>query len=426
MSRRLLRAPLAPSLKVLGVLTLAAVTAGAQTSSESFWSMRFNFTPPGARSGGIGGAFIALADDATAAESNPAGLTVLLYPQVSIEAKRMRNGAPLFPVTEDVFGPGTFDRSRVPVVTSPTFASAVYPVGRGTLAAFRHEVVNYRNDVHYGFIPPDGQYVSTSRLQLDVKVVNTGVAYARRIGTNMSLGASAGVASLTMRQDQDYVRDLYWADSPDEVDPPIYVDHETALQEGRDGRGRSLFANVGGIVRFGEAFALGATYKLRRPVNDLREVTTGFQSYEGAAMHYSFNSPFSFDVPDAIGAGISSRIGERVTLAADAEWIMYSQLTRELGDWQAKDGLDVRAGAEYVHVVAMTPVAFRAGAARIAPSTMTFFEGTATADLYKEQYIGSVGLGSVLARRWQVDIATEFGDARTSATIALVYFFGRT
>jgi hypothetical protein len=47
----------------------------------------YNFSVPGARSLAMGGAFVGLADDATAAYANPAGLTVLLQPEVSLEGR---------------------------------------------------------------------------------------------------------------------------------------------------------------------------------------------------------------------------------------------------------------------------------------------------------------------------------------------------
>ena len=46
----------------------------ALTDEEIFRDFRFNFLNPGARALGLGGAFIAAADDATAAEANPAAL----------------------------------------------------------------------------------------------------------------------------------------------------------------------------------------------------------------------------------------------------------------------------------------------------------------------------------------------------------------
>jgi long-chain fatty acid transport protein len=75
---------------------VGAVLALALSASNPLWSQpndeinaytQFNFTSPGARSLALGGAFIALADDATAAFTNPSGLVSLSRPEVSIEGR---------------------------------------------------------------------------------------------------------------------------------------------------------------------------------------------------------------------------------------------------------------------------------------------------------------------------------------------------
>src|ERR1700740_416976 len=72
----------------LAICALATVPLAAQnTDIESLAGLQFNFGNPGARSLGMGGAFLGLADDASAAEANPAGLTILRKPEVSIEAR---------------------------------------------------------------------------------------------------------------------------------------------------------------------------------------------------------------------------------------------------------------------------------------------------------------------------------------------------
>ena len=72
----------------IGVALLgAASTASAITDTETNASIPFNLANPGARSMGMGGAFVGLADDATAAYTNPAGLTQLVTPEVSIELR---------------------------------------------------------------------------------------------------------------------------------------------------------------------------------------------------------------------------------------------------------------------------------------------------------------------------------------------------
>ena len=65
---------------------MGASSAYAITDSETNASIPFNLSAPGARSMGMGGAFLGLADDATAAYTNPAGLTQLVTPEVSAEA----------------------------------------------------------------------------------------------------------------------------------------------------------------------------------------------------------------------------------------------------------------------------------------------------------------------------------------------------
>ena len=71
----------------LVVAMLAAGAVGAQVLDEANAGVQFNFTPPGARSLAMGGAFLGLADDATAAYTNPAGLTTLRNPEVGLEVR---------------------------------------------------------------------------------------------------------------------------------------------------------------------------------------------------------------------------------------------------------------------------------------------------------------------------------------------------
>ena len=67
-------------------LAAALIAAGgfAQATPSTF---EFSFSNPGARSLGLGGAFTALADDATAAFANPAGLVQLGSLEVSAEIR---------------------------------------------------------------------------------------------------------------------------------------------------------------------------------------------------------------------------------------------------------------------------------------------------------------------------------------------------
>src|SRR5215472_10782626 len=122
--------------KLFILIALIAVPAVAQnTDIESLSGLQFNFGNPGARSLGMGGAFLGLADDASAAEANPAGLTILRKPEISIEARNYLESQ-LFTTT------GTFpDVTRTAFNhysrrAELTFASAVYPIGNFTIGAY--------------------------------------------------------------------------------------------------------------------------------------------------------------------------------------------------------------------------------------------------------------------------------------------------
>jgi hypothetical protein len=58
-------------------LFFAYTGAWAVVIGPDILGVDFRFNNPGARANAMGGAFIGLADDATAAYTNPAGLTIL-------------------------------------------------------------------------------------------------------------------------------------------------------------------------------------------------------------------------------------------------------------------------------------------------------------------------------------------------------------
>jgi len=120
------------------VILLTPTIHFAQTNIETFSQLQFNFNNPGARAAGIGGAFIAIADDATAAEANPAGLTALIQPEISAELKAVQYSRNIFNFSSEgsqgsfsLVGKD-FDNS----IVSPSFFSLVYPLSNITFSVF--------------------------------------------------------------------------------------------------------------------------------------------------------------------------------------------------------------------------------------------------------------------------------------------------
>ena len=123
---------------------LAAGSVCAQTELPP--TFEFSFSNPGARSMGFGGAFAALADDATAAFANPAGLVQLAAPEVSIEGRSWSYSSPYVSggriwgqstgIGQDSTAglrTGTSDKD----LTGLSYLSFVYPTGRWSIAYAR-------------------------------------------------------------------------------------------------------------------------------------------------------------------------------------------------------------------------------------------------------------------------------------------------
>src|SRR5882762_5680207 len=82
--------PVRVALSLVVAMFTLATTAAAQTNDEIFPTLQWNFSTPGARANGMGRTFIGMADDASAAVTNPAGLISLTKPQVYAEYKNTR------------------------------------------------------------------------------------------------------------------------------------------------------------------------------------------------------------------------------------------------------------------------------------------------------------------------------------------------
>src|SRR5262245_202476 len=135
---------------MISAIAIAATGTTAAAQSTAQIPLQFDFLNPGARSLGLGSAFLAVADDATAAFTNPAGLTQLIRPEVSAEVRYRRLDTPFLVggrlsgfVTnigaDNVFGP--VYSTSIDSAIRPYFLSFVYPRRRWTLAGYRHELV---------------------------------------------------------------------------------------------------------------------------------------------------------------------------------------------------------------------------------------------------------------------------------------------
>src|SRR4029079_1776877 len=143
----------------LGVVADAAAGDKGLVDSETFSGFQFNFNNPGARALGRGGAFVAVADDATAVVANPAGLVILQRPELSAEVKFARFTNTFGTVENtpaDAFGQNYRSKDFSDSVVTPSFFSFVYPTERLVVAAFVRELINYKSSFETnGVFVPD-------------------------------------------------------------------------------------------------------------------------------------------------------------------------------------------------------------------------------------------------------------------------------
>src|SRR5262245_54342141 len=189
---------------LLMVLVVPAAPLLALTDEEVFRDFRFNMINPGARSLALGGAFVSLADDATAAQANPAGLSYLLKREYFVELRGVDNGGSVASLQDNLPA-----GAQVSVVTGSqlddahniTFASAVFPIHKVTLAVSRQIALNNQATTLTRFdFDFTGGSPGTATLQasgaLDVMQTNLNASGGFRVNDALAFGASITWARL--------------------------------------------------------------------------------------------------------------------------------------------------------------------------------------------------------------------------------------
>ena len=169
---------------------------------EPVVNLQLNFSDPGARSLGFGGAFIGLADDATAAFANPAGLVQLGRPEVSLEGRRTSYSTPFTEggrVEGEPSGFGIDDTVGLRtarsdnVVSGLSFLSVAYPRGKWSVAFFRHQLADFELFTETQGLFAGGtnccqQRFFDYRTSNDFDFVNYGLSGAFRVTETLNLG----------------------------------------------------------------------------------------------------------------------------------------------------------------------------------------------------------------------------------------------
>ncbi len=260
--------------------------AGAQSTIEP------PIVSPGARSLGLGGAFVAVADDATAAWANPSGLTQLVRPEISLEGRSW---------SEDREGAASNQSSL-------GFLSFVLPRQKWSIAFYLQTLSSLEFPTQWSDNGGDVDPLS------GLVVGNFGVSAALRLSDEVSIGfgltAFAGV----------FTEGSF---DPDETNP--FWDGDGQTDAG---------ATAGVLWSLTDAWSLGASYR--------------------SGADFDFHDGGRATIPDILAAGARWKsAGGSATVAAEVEYLGGLENRNRLhlgGEWvflKAKPLIGLRAGLWY-------------------------------------------------------------------------------
>jgi long-chain fatty acid transport protein len=429
------------------VALLAAGSVAAQVLDEANAGVQFNFTPPGARSLAMGGAFIGLADDATAAYTNPAGLTTLRNPEVGLEVRYTsfthvftdagHYGAPATGIGVDTVDGLPFGEADQSVV-SLSYLSYVYAGDGWALAAYRQQAADF--DAAFN---TSGAFIGTqSRLypvatDMNLKVANYGLSLAFDLTKTLSLGFGASYYDFSL----DALTNRYYFQS---YEAARYTPDNLYSAQVQSGSDTDIGFNLGLLWRASDKFWLGAVYR-DGPSFLLRySGTCGPTAPDQCALGYggatTFDSTGTFNLPAVYGAGLAFKPSDALTFTLDYDRVEYSALTEDLTgipglapefpNFTVDDGDEYHVGLEYLILASSSPVALRAGA-WLDPAHQVRYTGSfdflaalwAPGAAAKDEWHYTAGIGVSISGKYQVDFAFDLSDRVDTLSLSGVYRF---
>ena len=445
-------------LTLVSIFSAVLVAAGVGAQQQTPSTFEFSFSNPGARSLGLGGAFAALADDATAAFANPAGLVQLASLEVSAELRHWRYSTPYIEggrINGEPTGVGldTVDGLRTATsneqLTGLSFLSFVYPKGNWSFAVYGHQLANFRSQTETQgiFSTIEGQNFRTfdRRWTTELDIVSYGAAGAYKINDQFSIGL--GLVYFEGQLDASYE----WALPDDNTVQGIfglnsYLPERQLANGGMAIDGSDWGLNAGFLWAPDEKWSFGAFYR-QGPEFQMR-----FDGYAGAGVQevepgidpgetvFVIVSPIQF--PDVYGLAAAYRSWNgKFSIGFEWDRVEYSSIFSSFDPvvietidpdldlkvaLAADDGDEFRLGAEYAFLDLNPVLALRAGV-WLDPehrfhSTIDDPEHQALFQPGEDEVHLALGLG-VAFTSFQIDLAADFSDRVNTFSLSAIYSF---
>lgn len=384
----------------------------------------------GARAMGMGGAFTAVADDATAASWNPAGLIQLEKPELSVVGAYSARSSHYTSDSLDV------DTTASDEETSLNYFSATFP-----FHWHRNMVVslNYQRLYEFGRTLDYDLHLASAGLDLDQRVQfdqsgdigAVGLAGAVELTPRISIGGTLNLWTDELGWDNGWQTSYRVRGSGTQAGVPVTSD--TRIQETYE-KFRGINFNLGLLWETARSGTLGAVVKTPFKASLVHRFSQSDTTAYGPPLNTTVTSgpvrtveEIDLYMPLSYGVGWSRRFGDIFTLSLDihrTEWSDYKLVDSQGNEFSPVDGrykdqsdvdatTHVRLGAEYLFLLPGKGIALplRAG---------LFYDPEPAQGSPRDVYGFSLGAG--LSRpRYSCDLAYQLrwaGNADSSHLIA--------
>ncbi|MCF8145714.1 MAG: outer membrane protein transport protein [Deltaproteobacteria bacterium] len=395
---------------VFGVLMFVSLVWGADPFARLEIPSSPNPVGSGARALGMGGAFIAIADDATAASWNPGGLIQLETPEISAVGAYVHRGeANSFGKLPEASGSQSVDEWNL------NYLSGAYPfeaLGRNMIVSLNYQrLYDFNREWDFGYRAADGPV----NLNYDQEggLYALGLAYSVEIVPSLSAG-------VTFNYWGDFFSDQSWTQKYD-LNRKLMVGGHSVSYVGNK-REKYSFSGFNATIGFlwnimGE-WTVGGVFKTPFTA-DITHKINGFDA-TSSPTDTSLNTYKSFDyrydekleMPMSYGLGVAHRFSDAFTMAFDlyrTHWDDFVHTHQNGGKTSPISGKPIdqsdidpttwaRLGAEYLFIRDSMVIPVRAG----------LFYDPAPAEGSSDKYYGcSVGSG-IAYGPYVFDISYQF------------------
>ena len=461
---------------VASVVLLQIMVATAAFAQNTEDQNAFDFSLPGARSRGIGGAFVAIADDATSVYSNPAGLTLLFRPEVSAEGRLWRFTSPTLD-RGHAFGratgvgvdtiDGLVEKDFRSDLAGLSFLSFVYPSDRWAAGIFRHQLARYRMDRQiegpffdcrggFRYVNPrppfcephstdDGVDREFPKIQsFDLDISSIGGAFAFDWSDNVSTGIAVQYFDFAIAASNK----VFTARDEQKFRPPNFADPDNleliSLQMGED---HAWAVNAGILWDVSPRWVVGASFR-QGPKFEFSTNTVSGPRTGSVPISAQEDNPFR--VPDTFSVGVLHRLTDFWRLSFEDDRTNFHQLIDDFRSTAFPPGApegdlvssrvrlpnanQLRLGVERLVLTAGSRVLAFRGGAWYDPNHQTYFDADESTGNPAPRWAVllpkrdgtlhvSGGFGFTARRHLQLDVAVDFSELADTLSVSSVWRF---